>query len=55
MQWILNLNTCIEQLAFDCNGQHILAKHLNQLIKVVNFVTNEVQTQVVEIMKNQMK
>jgi hypothetical protein len=42
MQCILDLNTCIEQLTFDYNGQHIWAKHLDQLTRVVSFVTKKV-------------
>ncbi len=41
----------IQYLTFDCNGQHIWVKHLNQLIGVVNFVIIQMQTQVVEIVK----
>jgi hypothetical protein len=31
MRWILDLNTSMKHLTFDCNGQHILAKHVDQL------------------------
>jgi hypothetical protein len=41
MQCILDLNTCIEHLTFDYNGQHIWAKHLDQLTRVVSFVTKK--------------
>ncbi len=42
----------IQYLTFDCNGQHIEVKHLNQLLGVVNFVIIQMHTQVVEIVKN---
>ncbi len=42
MRWITNVNTCMEHLTLDCSGQHIYAKHLNQLTSVVRFVTREV-------------
>ncbi len=29
MKWILNLNTSMKHLTFDCNGQHILEKHVD--------------------------
>jgi hypothetical protein len=42
IQCILDLNTCIEYLTFDYNGQHIWAKHLEELTRVVSFVTKNV-------------
>ncbi len=51
MQWILNLNACLEHLTFDCNEQ-VWAKHLDQPTRVVSFVTKDVHIQVVEIVKN---
>jgi hypothetical protein len=45
----------IQYLTFDCNGQHIWAKHLNHLIGVVSFVIIQVHTQVMEILKNKVK
>jgi hypothetical protein len=42
----------IQYLTFDCNGQHIWVKHLNQLIGVVSFVITQIHAQVVEIVKN---
>jgi hypothetical protein len=39
MKWILDLNTNMKHLTFDCNGQHILAKHVDQLTWVMSFVT----------------
>ncbi len=45
----------MEHLTFHYNRQHIWVKHLDQLTKVVSFMTNEMHIHVVETMKNQVK
>jgi uncharacterized protein YeaC (DUF1315 family) len=41
MRWILDLNTSMKHLTFDCNGQRILEKHVDQLTWVMSFVTKD--------------
>ncbi len=56
MWWIQNLNIGMGHLTFDCNGQHIWLKHLDQLIGVVRFLIKKKGTQLgCEIVKNEMK
>jgi hypothetical protein len=55
MWWIQNLNIDMGHLTFDCNGQHIWLKHLDQLIGVVKFLIKKGAYLGCEIVKNEMK
>jgi hypothetical protein len=55
MQWVLNMNSIIQHLAFEVNGQHIWEVHKDLEIIFPSYVTKNVFVVVKSLVKNQCK
>jgi len=55
MQWVFNLNSRIQHLAFEANGQHISEVHKDLEIVFPSYVTKNVFFVVKSSVKNQCK